>query len=789
MGSITLKHGDNEVNINLSDVQTITVNSIPTTVDVTALPFDHSLAINLSTDDHPQYFNTARGDARYLTKTEATTDYLTLSTANSLYVTPALGGTLYAPLSHTNDTNVHYTMGDISIAHTQVQGMENYVPVSHANDSSIHFTMSEISINASQVSGIPTEITSVDHSLATNLDADDHPQYLNNTRGDSRYTPLGHSLDLSTHFTMGEISISTSQITDINTIDTSPTNIYTQYHANNPAVFNTARQTKLDNIPEGNLENNLTTTQAQALTGSGDTTLHYHASDRDRSNHTGTQDTTTVSIQNPNGDTVTVGTLSELLTKVMASSVLNVPNVINNFDGTVSVTNSVEYILNDTGNTVLLTNSIAPQINISVGDGVTTYLYVDYSVPTPVWSTTTDISIFDTYTNLLVATITRDGTDLSILNQVGDTTNSASNLAAQSRISGFVSLLSGAAIDATNLQFTVGTGNFIVNNQITTHTGKNLLTTVIPYYEVNGVWSKDSITDSVDPLNYNDVTTGMVSVPDNAYKTTWVYAVLGDPLRIVTVHGQTTFDNISKAIKETPPDSLPPIVESTGTLIGAIVTKQDLTEVQAIRSSISGNLFLTYQVPQSGWIDLRSPLSASGVPNSNAPTRASFGNSFTDGTESSDPYEIYQFAIDDYLYVEPLHINHDMKPDGQCFLHIHWSHSGGTVGNVAWKATIRRSLRSGSVRPEGTSFKDVDNQKIVVIEASTSTLDGEHVISEVIDVSDIMTLREPDEVFLVTLRRISPSTNPYAGNVYGIYVDFHLEVDRQFTPNKVSNFY
>lgn len=39
----------------------------------------------------------------------------------------------------------------------------------------------------------------------------------------------------------------------------------------------------------------LTATQAQSLTSGADSVLHYHSSDRDRANHTGTQTSSTIS--------------------------------------------------------------------------------------------------------------------------------------------------------------------------------------------------------------------------------------------------------------------------------------------------------------------------------------------------------------------------------------------------------------------------------------------------------------------------------------------------------------
>jgi hypothetical protein len=54
-------------------------------------------------------------------------------------------------------------------------------------------------------------------------------------------------------------------------------------------------KTKLDGIEAGAEVNNISDANATDLTDGGDSTLHYHASDRDRANHTGTQTASTIS--------------------------------------------------------------------------------------------------------------------------------------------------------------------------------------------------------------------------------------------------------------------------------------------------------------------------------------------------------------------------------------------------------------------------------------------------------------------------------------------------------------
>ncbi len=91
-----------------------------------------------------------------------------------------------------------------------------------------------------------------DHSLLTNLAADDHTQYFNTTRGDARYSQLGH-LHTGTYQPLAVVLTNTT------------------------ASFTTAQETKLAGIATG------------ATANSSDATL------LNRANHTGTQTASTIS--------------------------------------------------------------------------------------------------------------------------------------------------------------------------------------------------------------------------------------------------------------------------------------------------------------------------------------------------------------------------------------------------------------------------------------------------------------------------------------------------------------
>lgn len=88
------------------------------------------------------------------------------------------------------------------------------------------------------------------------------------------------------------ITLTNGTPTIIDKIDTINSDVVTQGTTN---LYLTPTQVnKLTNIEENAEVNNISDANATDLTDSGDTTLHYHTSDRDRTNHTGTQAITTV---------------------------------------------------------------------------------------------------------------------------------------------------------------------------------------------------------------------------------------------------------------------------------------------------------------------------------------------------------------------------------------------------------------------------------------------------------------------------------------------------------------
>ena len=89
------------------------------------------------------------------------------------------------------------------------------------------------------------------------------------------------------------VTLTNGAFTIIDKIDNINSDNVTQGITN--LYITTTEKNKLANIEENAEVNNISDANATDLTDSGDTTLHYHTSDRDRTNHTGTQAIATVS--------------------------------------------------------------------------------------------------------------------------------------------------------------------------------------------------------------------------------------------------------------------------------------------------------------------------------------------------------------------------------------------------------------------------------------------------------------------------------------------------------------
>jgi len=173
-----------------------------------------------------------------------------------------------------------------------------------------------------------------------------------------------------------------------------------------------------------------------------------------------------------------------------------------------------------------------------------------------------------------------------------------------------------------------------------------------------------------------------------------------------------------------------------------------------------------------GWKDLTAPITSAGVPVNNAPVMTAFG--------PSGLREEFAFDIGDYVFCQAFHVNHDIKPNGKAYVHVHWSTNGTQTNTVKWELQITRAL--------GHNQANFGIPVSLYVEQAAQGTAWRHMVAEVL-VADALTLTEPDELILVTLRRVTNGATNNTDAVFAMTVDFHFESDRDFTPNKAPNFY
>ncbi len=174
-----------------------------------------------------------------------------------------------------------------------------------------------------------------------------------------------------------------------------------------------------------------------------------------------------------------------------------------------------------------------------------------------------------------------------------------------------------------------------------------------------------------------------------------------------------------------------------------------------------------------GWKDLIAPISAApgGVA---APALTNFQ---TAGTLQRQEYA---FAIGDYVFLAPFHVNHDIKPGGAAYLHAHWSTNGTNTATVVWEFHVQRAL--------GHNQANFAPPTVISVTQAGAGTAYRHMVAEVA-IANILTFTEPDELILVTLRRVTNGGTNNTDTVFGLCVDMHYESDRDATPNKAPNFY
>lgn len=523
---------------------------------------------------------------------------------------------------------------------TDIGSDEVIIPVSDTSDIIVQ-TLSD---------GPPLGNYIADHSLAINLESDDHPQYLNITRGDARYASKSHEEDTTIHFTLDDVVVEASGVIGLNqpnilyvanigdpenagfnlvqpyssilynttasftteykaqldNIDTAnllyTSNInstvqgYSLTLSNTTASFTSILETKLNGIEEAAQVNNLTITDADALTSELNTALHFHNSDRDRTNHTGTQPLNSVVNSNVIGSPINNKNLQEVIGLFHSSGFTSPMAVFYIGGGQLSITGGEYYIRSTSDGTgVLYSGSIAEDTSLIIPNLSTSFVYLDYNAGTPIWASTTNPTEINVSDKIPVAIIYRNGEAVNILNVSNDNTDCIAKFRKKSFYTEKFVRAEGALVAHTGLSISCTTGKYWFGLNEFTH-GALAEGASFTYYHKGTNWVATNAT-IINPTQYNLVNTGLSTLSNKHYSNQWIYSVFGTATNAyAVVYGQNEYATLAEAINEAPPANLPPVLSSMGILVGVVTIYENTGTIVNIRS-VFDHVFAAIDIP------------------------------------------------------------------------------------------------------------------------------------------------------------------------------------------------
>ena len=187
------------------------------------------------------------------------------------------------------------------------------------------------------------------------------------------------------------------------------------------------------------------------------------------------------------------------------------------------------------------------------------------------------------------------------------------------------------------------------------------------------------------------------------------------------------------------------------------------------------------------WEDMLAPL-ANAQPRGTAPILQPFG--------ATSITQQLEFNRGDGAQVG-FHIPHNVKPGSKAYMHVHWS-TDGTAATAASTDTVEWVLdyeyaKGHQQESFGNAGQITLTQSVYSgISVGPTTPDPWfHYITEASDAQAIV-LPEVDSLLFVKVTRGSTSDtydNTGNGNVFGLFVDIHYQIDRFGTPRKSPDFY
>lgn len=180
------------------------------------------------------------------------------------------------------------------------------------------------------------------------------------------------------------------------------------------------------------------------------------------------------------------------------------------------------------------------------------------------------------------------------------------------------------------------------------------------------------------------------------------------------------------------------------------------------------NRYRERYTPVSGWRDMMMALTAAAT-GAGTPTLAAFGPTGNIKQRS--------FGVGDSVYTS-MHVDHDVKRNSLMYPHVHWSTNGTSTNKVKWQLSYTVAA--------GHNQENFGADAVVYLEEAAAGTAWRHMITE--DTVGVA-IPEIDSLVIVELKRITSSGSANNDTVFGLFIDWHYEVEGYATPSRAPDFY
>lgn len=301
------------------------------------------------------------------------------------------------------------------------------------------------------------------------------------------------------------------------------------------------------------------------------------------------------------GSPTLMQTVRDFTNYVESAGVFSGCTVTDNLDGTIAITTGEALMrANSNVGSELFSVLIIADSVVGLSDNEVNYIYVDYNSGSPIFGNTLNSSSIDSHSKCLIAIISREGNDLTILqatSEMSDQHNKLSNMLVETK--SFNHVLGGTVVSETGTKkLSITAGSFYRSLKKINHPVFDTSDTdIFKYHYRNGTggWNEVGSQTTINVLKYDNNSGNLEDITVGKYACQWIYLKLetSNP-ELYVFYGQGEYDTIAEARRENKITGLPNAIAEIGVLIGRTIFKQNNPSLNIIESILDDNELLNH---------------------------------------------------------------------------------------------------------------------------------------------------------------------------------------------------